>query len=68
MTAKDQRRIYTEPQKDEILRQHIQDDSEIEIVRALSAWKQEMSYIQSLREQGPVVGHRLWRREELYER
>ena len=69
MPAKMRKQIHIELQQDSNLRlPHLQGNSEIEVIRALSAWEQEKSYIQSLREQGPVVGHRSWRREELYER
>ncbi len=34
----------------------------------LQAWESERAYISGLIAQGPVVGTRIWRREDLYER
>lgn len=34
----------------------------------LKAWEQERQFLERLMEQGPVVGKRTWRREDLYGR
>lgn len=34
----------------------------------LSAWEQELAFIDSLIEQGPLPGRRSWRRDDLYDR
>jgi hypothetical protein len=36
--------------------------------RGQNAWLAERAYIENLIQQGPVVGQRSWRREDLYDR
>jgi hypothetical protein len=54
----------------EIIRQAI--DNQTRLLRhpaaAMEAWQREAAFIRSLMGQGPVEGHRTWRREDLYDR
>jgi hypothetical protein len=54
----------------EIIRQAIDRQTKVILFshRDLNAWRQERAFIERLIQQGPVLGGRRWRREDLYER
>ena len=43
-------------------------DSSVPKKQELANWEEELAFIKSIHEQGPVPGSRTWRRDDLYDR